>query len=134
MAELNRTRAAQILCDAAYYGDTKTAKKWEITQRTIENYRSRLKTDPQLAALFGNLRIKLEGDWKSELARGITSSVRKIAAMIDAVDSSKPDADMLEALTGAAKTLAEIAITAEVINAGYVGSSQGNAEKGRAVA
>lgn len=134
MAHLNYERAAQILCDAAYFGDTKAAEKWKITTRTVESYRSRLKTDHQLSALFGTFRAKLEGNWKSEISRGITSGARKIAAMIEAVNADNPTADMLEALTGAVKVLSEIAITTEVLNAGDAHSSSRNTEKGNSVA
>ncbi len=134
MAELNYERAAKILCDAAYLGDSKAADKWEITSRTIERYRARLKSDPQLSALVGTFRAELEGNWKSELSRSIFVTVRKIAEMVEAVDTATPKAEMLEALTGAAKALSEIAITTEVLNAGDAGKSSTSQKAGSAVA
>jgi hypothetical protein len=134
MAQLNYERAARILTDAAYYGDEKSAEKWEITSKTIRNYRERLKTDPQLSALFQKFRQKFEAEWKPELARSIFVTVRKIAEMVEAVDTAHPCAEMLEALTGAVKALSEIAITTEVLNAGDADSSQASAKTGGAVA
>jgi hypothetical protein len=119
MPTLDLNRAAQILCDAAYLGDAKAAEKWKITTRTIESYRSRLRTDPELSALFGTLRVKLEQGWKDELSSAITTGVKKMAAMIEAAPSGDTfDAKALEAVTNAVKVLSEIQITTEILNAG----------------
>jgi hypothetical protein len=121
MPTLDLHRAAQILCDAAYLGDAKTAEKWKITTRTIESYRSRLRTDPQLAGLFGTLRVKLEEDWRSGLAQAIKTGVQKMTRLIElAPEGDTFDAKALEAVTNAVKVLTEIQITTDILNAGDV--------------
>jgi hypothetical protein len=119
MPTLDLNRAAQILCDAAYLGDTKAAEKWKITTRTIESYRSRLRTDPGLSALFGTLRVKLEEDWRSGLSQAIKTGVQKMTRLIElAPEGDTFDPKALEAVTNAVKVLSEIQITTEVLNAG----------------
>lgn len=119
MPTLDLNRAAQILCDAAYLGDAKAAEKWKITTRTIESYRSRLRTDPQLSALFGTLRVKLEEDWRSGLSQAIKTGVQKMTRLIElAPEGDTFDAKALEAVTNAVKVLTEIQITTDILNAG----------------
>jgi hypothetical protein len=123
----NADRAATILVDAAYLGDPRAAEKWKVTTRTIENYRARLKSDPHFSALFATKRAAAEGNWKHELGRALTTSIRKLAALIENTDPtilSTPAA--IEAVTGAVKALSEIAITGEVLNAGNAHPSAGD--------
>jgi hypothetical protein len=125
VATLNTERAARILVDAAYLGDTRAAEKWKITTRTIENYRARLKTDHELSALFATMRAAAEGNWKHELGRALTTGIRKLARLLE--DVTIAEADTIEAVTGAVKALSEIAITGEVLNAGNADAYPGNA-------
>jgi hypothetical protein len=57
---LDRERAAAVLFEAAFTRDTVVASKYEITTRTIENYRRRLNTDVVLAALVAAKRGAFE--------------------------------------------------------------------------
>ncbi|HEX2865258.1 MAG TPA: hypothetical protein VHN99_11870 [Deinococcales bacterium] len=125
---LDRDRAAAILVDAAYLGDPKAAERWKITTRTIENYRARLKKDPELSAIFAQKRQAAEGDWKSELARALRTGVRRLARMLDEVQGS--DLEAIEAVTGAVKALSEIDLTREVLNAGHADAHSGRATQG----
>lgn len=135
MPAFNPERAAAILCDAAYLGDEKASEKWSVTSKTVRNHRERLETDSLFSALFQTKRTALEGNWKSELARAITTGVKKMARMIEAApDEGAFDAKALEAVTGAVKALSEIQITTEVLNAGNAEPSAGHSEKGSAVA
>ncbi len=133
--QFNHERAALILCDAAFVGDTKTSQKWGVTLRTIANYRERLGNDPIFSNLFQLKRRALEENWKEELARAITTGVKKMARMIDAAPEGYDfNATALEAVTGAVKVLSEIQITTEVLNAGNVEQGQSGAKESRAMA
>lgn len=59
----NSERAALILAEAALHGDVKAASKWEVSQRTISNYRRRMDTDEELSALFDLRRQQLISNW-----------------------------------------------------------------------
>lgn len=48
----NQQRAAEVLKDALALGDRKTAEKWGCTEKTVRNYRERLKTDADFSAFF----------------------------------------------------------------------------------
>jgi len=48
-------RAAQVLADAAAFGDGEAARRWRITKRTVWNYRARLREDKDFAARFSAL-------------------------------------------------------------------------------
>lgn len=128
---LNYERAAAILVDAAYLGDEQAAKKWKITVRTIFNYRDRLKTDAKLSELFRQKRAAAEGNWVSELKRGLTSAFRKATMIIECIEpvttvedpetgfqSQEVNLPALRTLIAAGKDLGEIAIALEVLNAG----------------
>lgn len=59
----NREKAALILAEAAIHGDIKAASKWEISQRTIANYRHRMRADDELLNLFTIRRDQLLSSW-----------------------------------------------------------------------
>lgn len=126
---LNYERAAAILVDAAYLGDEKAAKKWDVTTRTIENYRSRLKTDPKLSDLFARKRAAAEGNWVSELKRALTRTLQKATMIVECIEpivvvetelgqEQQVNMPALRTLIAAGKDLGEIALALEVLNAG----------------
>jgi len=122
----NHERAASVLVDAAYLGDEAAAKKWAITTRTIDNYRARLKTDPILSAKFRQKRQVAEGHWADELKRALGGTFRKIAMIVESIEIPEHgmvSALQFEMLVAASKTLGEIAIAREVLNAGDAQSS-----------
>lgn len=128
---LNYERAAAILVDAAYLGDEIAAKKWNVTTRTVENYRARLKTDPKLSELFARKRAAAEGSWASELKRALQSTMRKATMIVECIEPvlvvedpetgfqvQEVNMPALKTLIAAGKELGEIAIALEVLNAG----------------
>ena len=122
---MNLEQTARILVDAMYSSDVTAAKKWGVTLRTVYRYRNRFRTDPQLSAIVTKLRQEFESNWKPELARAITTGVKKMARMIEAAPEGKTfNAAALEAVTGAVKVLSEIQITSDVLNAGQGGLKQ----------
>ena len=127
---LNYERAAAILVDAAYLGDEAAAKKWQVSVRTIKNYRDRLKVDAKLSEFFHRKRGVAEGHWSTELKRALRSVLTKaaqIAESIEVVESielefggqiQRVNMDALTILIAAGKGLGEIALALEVLNAG----------------
>lgn len=129
--QLNYERAAAILVDAAYLGDEQAAKKWNITVRTIFNYRERLKTDTKLSELFMRKRRAAEGNWVSELKRALRTTLDKATQIVECIEPVvtvvDPETDFqtqqvnlpaLKTLIAAGKDLGEIALALEVLNAG----------------
>ena len=125
-------RAAAVLADAAYLGDAQAAKRWNVALRTVANYRARLKTDPEFARFFQEVRQSAEGDWTSELSRALKTGVRKLACMLDQTTALDPDT--MQAVTAAIKALAEIAITREVLDVGNAQPRTGIPTQGQPMA
>lgn len=126
---LNYERAAAILVDAAYLGDEEAAKKWNITVRTIYNYRDRLKTDVKLSELFTKKRAAAEGSWVSELKRALRTTLHKATMIVECIEPvivvetemgqmQEVNMPALRTLIAAGKDLGEIALALEVLNAG----------------
>lgn len=144
---LNYERAAAILVDAAYLGDEVAAKKWNVTTRTVENYRARLKTDSKLSELFARKRAAAEGNWASELKRGLMATMRKATMIVECIEpvvvvedpetgfqTQEVNMPALRTLIAAGKELGELAIALEVLNAGDPDQNADPPAQGRGVA
>lgn len=138
---LNYERAAAILVDAAYLGDEVAAKKWDVTTRTIENYRTRLKTDVKLSELFARKRAAAEGNWVSELKRALRTGLSKAAQIIECIEpvivvetelgqEQQVNLPGLKLVIAASKDLGEIALALEVLNAGDADQDAGAETQG----
>lgn len=141
----NYERAAAVLVDAAYLGDEPAAKKWNITTRTIENYRARLKDDPKLSELFLQKRAAAEGSWVVELRRALQATLTKAAMIVECIEPvivvetelgqvREVNMEGLKVLVGTGKALGEIALALEVLNAGDADQNATAPASGRGVA
>jgi len=115
MSEFNKDRAALILVEASYFPDSKVAKNWSITQRTIQNYRKRLDSDIELSQLFTLKKEDFEQTWGNRITKSIVSS-------LDFLDRAGQEADpkdpaTIHAVAGALKLIAEIGLAKNVIDA-----------------
>ncbi|GAA6759255.1 hypothetical protein [Thermus oshimai] len=111
----NRARAAFVLAEAELLGDAAACAKYGLSDRTLRNYRARLQRDPELAALFRERLGALGKRWEEELAPAILEAVNFLKRA--AREANPRDPEVIEAVAGALKTLAEIALTKEVIEA-----------------
>lgn len=116
MAKRDNERAAEILVDAAYMGDSKAAEKWGVTTRTVQNYRAALEEDPELSSFFARKRQVNEQAWVSELAKALKASARKLGQWADAIEN--PSMEEVREIRHVFKDLSEVAITREVLRAG----------------
>ena len=127
----NYERAAAALVDAAYLGDAAAAKKWEVTVRTIELWRDRLKTDSILSEFFARKRAAAESRWSTRLQRLLGSVMDKSQTIVESIEPlvhfEDPETGLQETrvnmaalpiLIKAGKDLGEIALALEVLNAG----------------
>ena len=115
MPRLDYEKAAVILVEAAYYGDAKTAERWGITDRTIQNYRGRLDSDPELSSYFALKKAAFENEWANEIPAAIRSALRFIVRAGELADPKNPEA--IHAVAGALKIVTEVELTREIINA-----------------
>ena len=85
------------------------AEKYEVTPRTLWNWKRSLEKERRLSALFHQrLNDLLNRDWAGELDDALLDAIGKMRELIDKADS-------LEEVTGAFRALAEVGITREVL-------------------
>lgn len=114
MAQLNYDRASAILVEAAFFGDVATARRWGVHTRTIENYRQRMDSDTQLVSLFQSKKESFESDWAKDIPMALRSAIRFLQTASQSVEVTP---ESIHAVAGAAKILAEIGLTKEIIDA-----------------
>lgn len=111
----NYERAASALVDAIFEGDKKAAEKWDVSTRSIEEWRSRLREDEELEQLFKSKRKAREKTWASEIPEVIRDGLKFIK---DATSHGDPgDPEMVKAITSAVKVLTDVDLTKQVLDA-----------------
>ena len=108
-------RAATILIEAAYYGDQKTAARWDISERTIYRYRERLGRDDKLSDFVKRKKAAFERGWADELPSSIRAGIDYLKRAAQSADASNPEA--IHAVAGALKIQTEVALTKDVLDA-----------------
>ena len=106
---------ATILVEALFYGEVRTAKRWDIHRRTIANYRTRLNEEPELAQEFKRKKELFESEWANELAPAIRSALRFIVRAGEEADTTDPD--VIHAMAGALKIVASVGLTKDMLDA-----------------
>jgi len=96
--KLDLERAARILVDAAEMGDRKAAEKWKVSQRTVENHRARLRTNPELAALFGQFAKTAQATSAVSWAADRASVLKAAAARALTLLAKEDDLDKVSRL------------------------------------
>lgn len=108
-------RVASILIEAAFFGEKQTAQRWGITDRTILNYRKRLDEDSELSDIFILKKTAFESEWASEIPASIRAGIRFLGEAAKKADPTNPE--VIHAVAGAVKILAEVGLTKEIIDA-----------------
>lgn len=119
---LNYERAATVLAEAAFTNDPTASQRHGISLRTLERYRSRLRTDEKLAAFVAAKKVALEREWANELAPAIREAIHFLQRAAREADPGDPNA--IHAVAGALKILSEVSMTREVINARLAGQDR----------
>jgi hypothetical protein len=110
--------AATVLLEAVFTSDRKACEKFNITDRTLRNYRARLNSDADFSALFQKKKALLDRAWADDL----TATARKAARFIGSVaESDEPSVRrnpvMVHAMAGALKICVDAYLTNRVIDA-----------------
>lgn len=116
----NREFAAAVLVEALFTTDVKAAAKYEIEDRTIRNYRARMAEDSKLFELFKEKKAEFDKAWAEELPVALRRGVRTLAECVEAVGEDvrmKKSPQVIDAVSGAVKALAEIQIVSKIIDA-----------------
>lgn len=107
-------RLALILVEALFFGDKRTAQRWGITGRTIVNYRYRLAEDEELSRLFYLKKTEFESNWAKDIPAAIMAGISFLG---EAAKQNDYSPEMIHAIAGAVKILAEVGLTKEIIDA-----------------
>ena len=99
---------AKILIECDFATDKEISGRWNITTRTIENYRAQLKTDPALLIEYNRLKDIFSREWVNDASRGIKTF---ISALETVVKRKNPkDAQWITATATAIKCVGELSI------------------------
>lgn len=129
-------KAARVLAEWAmsHFREAKIPElsaTYDISERTLWNWRKEVSTNKQLALLYeSRLNDLLNQDWKSELGETLTAGIRRMRELINTSES-------LTAVTDAVSTLVDIELTSDTLrreaNAINSGTGRGTAETGTPV-
>lgn len=109
-------RAARALVDAVLYGDRTACEIHKITDRTLRRYREALESDEELSALFDELSTQAARlPWAQQIDLTLSGASAKLLDLIQ--KASNPTPETIVAVTGAVQSLAEIAMTRDMLAA-----------------
>ena len=115
ITKVDHPRVALILVEALFFGEKRTAKHWDITTRTIRNYRYMLESNDELSAIFHAKRSEFESDWAHRIPTAIIAGIDFISEAAKEADPKDPF--VIKAIADAIKTLAEVGIMKEIMDA-----------------
>jgi|GEM_PF-1305060 hypothetical protein len=111
--KFNYVRAAAALVEASLKPDREVAKAFGVAVRTIEYWRHRLKSDPELQREFRRMAQAKLAEWVSEIPNSLELAIGFIGSAARTGDTTDPK--MVEAITAAVATLNEVLIIHESI-------------------
>lgn len=135
MIKVDTERAAEILVQSIYRSDKIVASEFGISIKTVQNYRKRMKDDESLALVFREKRQLIESQWADKLGGAILDAIEFIKRAAREADPKDPE--VIHAITGSLKIIAQIDITRTAINARYAlsnGSADSHADQVRSSA
>jgi hypothetical protein len=115
----NSERAARLLAEASFsmLSDKVFAERHEISEKTLRNYRARMRADPTFAALCRRTKEHAMSDWAESLVPAIKAAIAFLGRAAVECDAADPDA--VHSVAGALKILSEVATTQRVIDARF---------------
>ena len=131
ITKVDHPRVALILVEALFYGEKRTAKRWDITTRTIRNYRYLMESNAELSRLFLHKRLEFESNWAKNIPAAIISAIEFLTEAAKEADPKDPFA--INAVSDALKTLAEVGIMKEIMDARLTSYNRENREEYRPV-
>lgn len=122
--KFSEDQIAQILVEAAYYGDNKTANDYQINLRTILRWRRLSENNPHLLKLISKKKIAFERGWADEAAGAIKAGLEFLKSA--AHQANKTDPAVIHAIAGAVKIASDVLIAREVLDARLTGQDREN--------
>lgn len=110
----NLERMALILVEAELFGSTKASEKWGIHRNTVYNYRQALQENEALFNAYQLQKDKMLCNWADEIPAAVIACISFLRKAAEEADHTNPQ--VIEAISKALATLAEIGITKEMID------------------
>jgi len=117
-AKFKPERAATILVEAAFTSDEQAAKRWDVSVRSLLNWRNRLDDDLEFAAIFHHKKDVFEANWSLDLLPAMYSAIDYLKRA-STQDTYSPE--YIHAVAGGLKILSDVRVTKEVIDARFAG-------------
>lgn len=114
-AKLDQEKVALILVEAMFFGDKRARERNHISQKSIERYRKQLDTDDNLAIIVARKKETFEGDWAARIPKTLINCLDFLDRAAQQADPA--DHETIHAIAGAAKLMAEIGLTKDIIDA-----------------
>lgn len=112
--QFNYERAAYVLVDALTMGDKAAAKKWDVSIRTIERWRSLLQEDQLLAEFFAKRQKDRTDAWASEIPQALVAILSYISEAGREADRKCPET--MKAMAQAFKVIADVEMSKQVLD------------------
>lgn len=143
--KIDYDRAAKILIDTFEVGSAKAAERWKVTERTIQNYKTKLETDASLQEAFRRLssiakatwdreRAQAELGWRLEAHKALRASLathRKLLERAEELAKSTDDirvvAKLIAEVSKAVQRMGELDVAREALGVGSGDRQQGSA-------
>lgn len=106
---------AQILVEAAYYGDAFASERHRISRRTILRWREYAENSPYVTNLIKQKKSAFDKAWADDAISAFREGFKFLNESAKEVSRSDPGA--IHAVAGALKIISEILITREVLDA-----------------
>jgi hypothetical protein len=121
MAALNKEVAAEALVDAMFSTDENACQRYGISTKTLQRYRQRLaEGDPELSGFVHTKKAARDAAWAENLPGALANGLQALESCFAAVQSD-PEAlkkpEVVHALAGAYRILAEVHLTSKIIEA-----------------
>lgn len=119
-AGYNREYAAAVLIEALFSSDDEACKRHGCTIRSLQNYRKRLSTDPELVEVFAKKKELFDQAWADRLPVALCKSLEFLT---EAADEARRDPTyrknpaVIQAIAGSMKLIADVLLTSKIINA-----------------
>lgn len=130
-----RELMATVLADSVFAKDKEVAAKYGIDEKTVQNYRRRLASDPLLRGVFDSKIAALEAGWVREMPRALREGLetqRAITRNLRDDPDFQANPGALKEVAQANLAVAEIYLTwLSVKNGAGNTPSQGREEQGQ---
>jgi hypothetical protein len=114
-SRFNPDRAARALVHALMHGDAEASAVFDITVRSLQGWRAKMREDDELRALFSKHAAEAGKAWDLHLLQPLMKGMEFLTNALTQLDTTDPEA--VTAATGAMQLLIDSRISLEIIRA-----------------